>query len=250
MHVSRIGFTALKGARHLTHEEVELTRDGPVGDRVFALVDRGRRRVLRTIENPTLMTSVARWDGEQLTVRLGGGQVAERPRPTGERLAVDYWGRTLDLQVQDGPWAAAYSDLLGAEVVLARAARPGQIVYGQSVSLVTTSSLERLARETGTPVDGAAFRVTFTVETAGAPPHVEDGWIGGTLKVGSAELRVHRVVARCAVVDRDPDSGRPGVRALSGLGRYRRHLGEIGFGVDAVVTCPGRVRVGATVERG
>ena len=36
--------------------------------------------------------------------------------------------------------------------------------------------------------------------------------------------------------------------ALRCLGRYRRALAEVVFGVDAVVTRPGRVRVGDEVE--
>ena len=62
VHVSRIGFTSLKGARHLGRPFVDLTRDGPVGDRVFCLVDLARGRVLRTVENPTLVQTRATWD--------------------------------------------------------------------------------------------------------------------------------------------------------------------------------------------
>ena len=39
----------------------------------------------------------------------------------------------------------AFSRHLGFDVVLARSTRPGEVVYGASVSLVTTSSIDRLA---------------------------------------------------------------------------------------------------------
>ena len=61
MHLDRIGFTAVKGGRHTTHEGVKLAMQGPVGDRVFCLVDRSRGRVLRTVENPSLLRARARW---------------------------------------------------------------------------------------------------------------------------------------------------------------------------------------------
>jgi hypothetical protein len=40
--IDRIGFTTLKGGRHMTHDLADLTASGPVGDRVFCLVDRSR----------------------------------------------------------------------------------------------------------------------------------------------------------------------------------------------------------------
>ena len=63
MRVSRIGFTPLKGGRHRTHGSVVLAEDGPVGDRVFCLVDPVADRCLRTVENPTLIRTSVTWDG-------------------------------------------------------------------------------------------------------------------------------------------------------------------------------------------
>ena len=249
MHVSRLGLTPLKGTRHVDLEHVDLTLDGPVGDRVFCLVDRARGRVLRTVENPSLMRTEAAWHGGVLTTRLPGRTVEDVPTGTGEKLEVDYWGRVAALEVVTGPWAAAYSDFLGHDVVLARSARPGEIVYGGSVSLVTSSSLDRVARDVG-PVDSAQFRATFTLETTGQEPFVEDGWVGRPQRVGEAEVEVRSVLPRCAVVDLDPATGERSADVLKSLAGYRRSLGEIVFGVDAVVTRPGRVEVGATVERG
>ena len=59
MHVTRIGLTPVKGGRHAEQASVDLTLDGPVGDRVFCLVDPERGRVLRTVENPSMMRTSA-----------------------------------------------------------------------------------------------------------------------------------------------------------------------------------------------
>jgi uncharacterized protein YcbX len=249
MHVSRLGLTPLKGTRHRDLEHVDLTLDGPVGDRVFCLVDPTRGRVLRTVENPSLMRTEVGWQGGVQTAALPGATVEDVPIGTGEKIEVDYWGRSAALEVVAGPWAAAYSDFLGHDVVLARSTRPGEIVYGGSVSLVTSSSLDRVARDVG-PVDDAQFRATFTLDTAGEAAFVEDTWVGGTLHLGEATIEVRSVLPRCAVVDLDPVTGERAADVLKSLAGYRRDLGEIVFGVDAVVTRPGRVEVGATVERG
>lgn len=122
MQVARIGFTPVKGGRHRTHESVELTHAGPVGDRVFCLVDPATGHCLRTVENPTLLQADATWDGTALSVGLPAGTVAGEPVPTGEVLTIDYWGRAASVEVVAGPWAAAYSAHLDREVVMARTA--------------------------------------------------------------------------------------------------------------------------------
>jgi uncharacterized protein YcbX len=154
------------------------------------------------------------------------------------------------LDVVHGPWAAAYSRHLGHDVVLAQSSRPGEVVYGASVSLVTTSSVARLERDVG-PVDDRQFRATMTVDTGDEPPFVEDRWHGRRLGLGDAEIEVRGHIPRCAVIGLDPFSGRKRADVLRSLGGYRLVTGEVVFGVDAVVTRPGRVDVGAAVvERG
>lgn len=245
VHVSRIGFTALKGARHVGRSFVDLTLDGPVGDRVFCLVDLARERVLRTVENPTLVQTRARWDAGVLRVSLPGATVEGVPALTGETRTLDYWGRRVALEIVDGPWAAAYSTHLGYDVVLARSTGGG-VVYGASVSLVTTGSLDELSRRVGTVVLGAQLRATFTVHTQA--PHREDAWIGRRLTLGEAEVEVRSAIPRCHVIDLDPDTGMRRTHAMRALANYRRQRNEVVFGVDAVVTKPGRVHVGDAVE--
>ncbi|CAN5584829.1 hypothetical protein BH10ACT10_BH10ACT10_18400 [soil metagenome] len=98
MHITRIGLTPVKGGRHTERPSVDLTADGPAGDRVFCLVDRERGRVLRTMENPTLLQTVSRRaDDGVLAVTLPAGAVQGVPEPTGETLEVDYWGRVAAL---------------------------------------------------------------------------------------------------------------------------------------------------------
>ena len=250
MHVTRIGFTALKGGRHRAHPAVDLTATGPVGDRVFCLVDPAADRCLRTVENPALVQVVSGWTDGVLSVRLpGAGPVSEVPEPTGEVRKVDYWGRTAEVEVQGGPWADLLSGHLGRDALLARA-RPGEVVYGGSVTLLTTGSLALLAERLGAPAAGERFRATFHVDTGDLPAHVEDDWVGRTLTLGEAEIVVRGVVPRCAVVDFDPASGQRDADVLRTLAGYRRGQGEVFFGVDAEVTSPGRVETGARVELG
>lgn len=246
--IERIGFTPLKGGRHLSHERVDLTTDGPLGDRVFCLVDRSRSRVLRTVENPALLRACARWDSGVLSVDLSGRTIEGIPSPSGDTLKVDYWGRTAAVQRCGGPWAAAYSEYLGYDVVLCRSLAAGQVVYGASVTVLTTASMHLLAQRLGHQVDSGRFRSTFLVDTGNGAPHVEDSWVGRELRVGKAAVLVRGVVPRCAVVDLDPVTGQSDAPVLRELSGYRLNAGEISFGVDAVVTAAGLVRTGDQVE--
>lgn len=245
MRVARIGFTVLKGGRHLARPEADLALEGPVGDRAYCLLDLARDRVLRTVENPTMVQVVATQDGSRLRVTLPGGEaVEEEPAGTGEVREVDYWGRREEVELVDGPWSAPLARHVGYDVAVARVRRPAGVVYGGPVSLVTTSSLERLGSAVGHPVEAARFRATLLLDTEDLPEHVEDGWVGRELRVGRAVLRVRGTVPRCAVVDLDPVSGSRTLPVLRTLAGYRRGDSEICFGVDADVTVAGRVRLG------
>lgn len=245
MHVVRVGFTVLKGGRHVARPDVDLAPGGPVGDRAYCLLDPSRDRVVRTVENPRMVQVVAAADGPRLRVTLPGGEAVDGvPAASGEVREVDYWGRREPVELLDGPWSSLLSGHLGYDVRLARVLRPGGVVYGAPVSLVTSSSLARLVSLVGQPVEAERFRATLVLDTEDLPAHVEDGWVGREVRVGEAVLRVRASVPRCAVVDLDPASGARTVPVLQALAGYRRHDSEICFGVDADVTVAGRVRVG------
>lgn len=241
VRIERIGFTPVKGGRHVAHDAVSLSATGPVGDRAFCLVDPARGRVLRTVENPSLVQHVARWSAGVLSVDFPFGALGAVPLATGQVLEVDYWGRVARLEVVEGPWAAAYSRLLGYDVVVARAA-PGEVVYGAPVSLVTTESLRWLGERVGHEVQGERFRPTLVVDSGPDARRTEDDWVGRRLQVGEARVEVRSVVPRCAVIDLDPVTGERTTSLLKALDGP-----ELAFGVDAVVVTPGRVRVGEEV---
>ena len=248
MRIRDIGVSGLKGGRHQPRENILLAADGPVGDRDFAVLDLHAGTVLKTVEHPLLVSCAANWAGGVLTVEIDGRRTAEKPTATGEVLTIDYWGRDTSMQVIDGPWAQEFSRLLGRGVVLARSAVKGSVVYVDSVTITTTSSLARLARESHMAVDTRRFRATFTIDTGDADAHVEDSWAGRELELGGARLLVKDGIPRCAVIDVDPDTGARGTNLLKTLAGYRLQSSDIIFGVYAEVVHPGPVSVGDDVR--
>lgn len=238
MHVSRIGFAVLKGARHVEQPFVHLEESGPVGDRVFALVDPEEGRVLRTVENPRLVLVEAGWDGTTLTTTTPeGGVVTAAPRPTGEQVVFDYWGRQARVELQDSPHAEQLGEHLGRPVRLARVTRPGEVVYAGSVSLASTGEIAALGE-----TDPARFRATFTIECERLPEP------GTRLSIGQAVIRVRSTLPRCRVIDINTGTGAMDTRHLGTLAERPRPVGELPFGIDADVLVPGTVRTGDQVS--
>lgn len=236
MHITRIGLAPVKGTRHTELSAVDLTPAGPVGDRLFCLVDIRSGRVVRTVDHPRLTLVDATWDGTVLTIRTPDGrEVAAPPEPTGELLALDYWGRGAEVELLGSPHAHLLGEHLGRDVHLARV-HPGEVVYGSSVSLVTTGEIDALGE-----TDSSRFRATFTIDADRSPT------TGTELGLGDAVIRVRAPMPRCRVIDINTTTGEMDRRHLATLVDWPRQTGELWFGVDADVLVPGTVRTGDTV---
>lgn len=240
--ISRLGLALLKGTRHTDRDEIELDDHGPVGDRTWCLVDRAAARVLRTVENPSLLAVVARDLGDRLAVTTPDGHTTEadaRDSADGIR-AFDYWGRGARIRLQDSELNSVFSGYLGRDVVLARAER-GDVVYADPVSIVTTGALRRLSEAITAsgyavpPALDARFRATVTLDSD------EDLVAGARLRLGEAVVEVGEPLERCAVIDLDPVTGERNSRLLE---HVRSPDGRLLFGVGARVIIPGKVRQG------
>ncbi len=236
MHVTRVGLAPVKGTRHHELPVVDLDPQGPVGDRVFCLVDIRSGRVVRTVDHPRLTLVDATWDGTTLTARTPDGrEVTTTPEPTGELLELDYWGRGARVELLGSPHAQLLGDHLGREVHLARV-KPGEVVYGSAVSLVTTGEIAALGES-----DSGRFRATFTIDADRSPTP------GTEITLGEATIRVRAPMPRCRVIDINTTTGEMDRRHLATLADWPRATGELWFGVDAEVLTPGRVRRGDPV---
>lgn len=239
--VRSAGFAPVKGMRHRPVPRLELDERGAVGDRAWCLVDVGARRVLRTVQHPSLMGVVASADGGSLALTLpDGSSVDAVPEASGETVTCDYWGRSVPLTLTEGPHAELVSRFLGTDVRLAAAPRGG-VVFGDPVTLVGTATLDDLTARLGRPVEAARFRATLVVETD--EPYLEDTWLGTEVGVGGACLRVGVPVPRCAVIDHDPDTGEKDLRLLKALvgSRPTNTAGEPVLGVYDVCVRAGVV---------
>ena len=229
---------------------IELGPNGVADDRRYSLHTEDGRIFDATKHGPLvrIRAELARTDGqERLTLELPTGEVIADAVELGEPMPLEIYGRRFTARPVIGPWAEAVSRWVGTPLRLYRSERLPEEADRNAVSIVSTASVDELARQgnEGRPVDARRFRML--IEVAGAErPHEEDGWLGREVAIGEAVVRVTKPDARCVITTQDPDTGERDFPTLHVIRRYRglRDRRALDFGVYADVVRPGRVRVG------
>lgn len=197
---------------------VVLEARGVAGDRLYAVRDAEGKlgsgkdsRRFRNIEG--LFGFRARGEGR-----------VEVAFPDGRRMRAD-----------DPAIHAALSAALGMPV---RLARESDVPHFDSdpIHLVTTGALDWLrSRLPGSRIDARRFRANIVVEASG-----ELAWIGRTLRLGQAVLRVTSSTARCRMTTLGQEDLPADPRVLRAIAQEAGQQ----FGVYAEVLTPGRIAVG------
>ncbi len=259
MKVAAIGQVYVKATRFLAPAAVEVDADGIRHDRAFTLLEADDRFV-NSDQHRTFLPLRFDYDphAERLRLSLPDGRQVEGPAQAGaRRFAVDHFGlRDIEVGEVEGPWREALSEFAGRPIGLARCLSRGRAIDVFPITLMSTGSLTRIAREVGDTVDAARFRAGFVIENE--REHEEDKWDGRELRVGGALLRVRTAVPRCAIPGFNPASGERDRDVMRSLIRYRDKVGlpdgllpgyaTPGFASYAEVLETGRVAVGDAVE--
>src|SRR5581483_3839148 len=244
----------VKALHVVNPEEVELTRDGVVGDRRFWLVDHDRRLV-NGKGHPELMRVQPEWDeaSRRLALAFPDGSVVAGEVEPGEPFAAELYGTPHPSRSVPGPWQEALSRFAGEQLTLLWSESGAQdrgCDHGGWATVVSRGSLERLREEAAAAesVDGRRFRMLFEID--GVDAHEEDAWIGSRIAIGDAVIAPVGDVGRCVVTTRDPDTAVSDFDTLKLLAGYRREgvTEPLPFGVYCDVAVAGRVRVGDAVR--
>jgi uncharacterized protein YcbX len=219
--------------KSIAGEPVELLRideRGAGGDRTHAVTHffKGQTRRLTAREAPRLLAWKASYDGADV-------DPAHPPHPmltapSGERYA---W--------HDPQLPAVLAEDLGREVALSRDLA-GQQDLERTVLVTTAATLAAVEEELGRPLDLRRFRTNLHV-VLDAPAFAENGWQGGRMTVGDAELELLHPCVRCAIPTRDPDSQVKWAPLLKHL--TREHHGW--FGINARPLNRAAIRLGDPV---
>lgn len=223
---------------------------GLEGDRRWAVIDRATGKVLGAKREGRLLeatATLAPGDAIPLVTLPDGSEfTADDPKASD---AIGTWlDRDVSLERADPDRPMSYESNVDntdeSSAVIEFPCQPGAFFDAAVVHLVTTASLgtARNLYPAG-QWDPRRFRPTLLVECEDEG-WVEDGWIGGSLRIGGAELFPFAPTVRCVVTTR----AQPGLdRDLEIVKTVNREHGA-NLGVYCAVRAPGEVRVGDPVE--
>jgi MOSC domain-containing protein len=251
--VAALSLAPVKGLRVARVGQLALEPGGVRGDRRFYLVE-GRGWMVNGKHSSALneieaeLAGDEHGDGGLLTLRFPDGSAASGPIELGEPLQTRFHSRPREARPVLGPFSAALSEHAGEQLRLVQAVDGSSAVdRGRrgGVSMISRGSLKALAQIANEPaLDARRFRMS--IELDGVEPFAEERWIGRSLAIGEARVRLHGNVGRCIVTSRDPESGVVDLPTLDLLRELRRgaHSTEpLPFGVFGEVVRPGTVRL-------
>jgi uncharacterized protein len=209
-------------------ESVALGWHGFAGDRRWAFV------------RPGLERSDFPW----LTIRERAEMASYRPR-FAEPARADR-SRTIvatpddeDFDVVDPVLAAALGD--GVRVI-----KQNRGVFDIApVSLISAATVRAISHAAQVPPDVRRFRPNIVVDV-GDEPYQEDAWVGHTMRIGEAAIRVDQRDKRCVMVDVDPETSQRRPAVLKTIARQRAAC----LGVYGTTVTPGDIAVGDPVYVG
>jgi uncharacterized protein YcbX len=112
-----------------------------------------------------------------------------------------------------------------------------------SVAILSLASLRDLSARMGHDLSIHRWRGNLWLD--GLEPWEEWGWIGRTIRVGEAELRIEERITRCRATSADPASGVIDADTLAGL---QQAYGHQDFGLYATVVRGGTIATGDRAE--
>jgi MOSC domain-containing protein len=112
------------------------------------------------------------------------------------------------------------------------------------LSLITTQTIGKLGEMVGDQLDVQRFRPNILVEASENKPFIEDDWVGCTLRLGNARIRVDKRDGRCVVITIDPDSDKKNPAILRAVAGARAGC----LGVYGSTVKPGLVAVNDAVR--
>ena len=149
--ISAIAYSPVKGLALSSHDQVELEPTGVRDNRRFHLVGADGRLANGKVAGPLVqIAAVSDLDGTSLALRFPDGGTIEGEVALGAAIETNFFGRPAGGRLVEGPFSHALSDFVGRELRLVRSDEPGagsDRGSEGSISLVSTGTLDRLARE-------------------------------------------------------------------------------------------------------
>lgn len=239
MKIEELNIYPLKSARAHKTGKLEVTHEGPVGDRQWMLVDE-EGQFLSQRKLPRLATVEVFFEESSLTIgfqktffKINTNSSFKRP------VKVQIWNDTVEAALEPDLYSQALSQYLGVNCRLIRYAPFSQrrvrshsqewkpevrFADGRPLHLVNTKSIEDLGARVGQEIPRSRFRANVIVN--GSAPYEEDNW--KRIRLGEVIFSQPKPCARCVLLNIDQSTGQlAGPEPLKTLQSYRPKVDNI-----------------------
>lgn len=238
--------------------EAQLTDRGLMHDRRWMLVgDKGLFMSQREVGVMACLHTSALVDGFRVTdIRNGATLNLPWRISEGAHIAAKVWDDGVESLIGDPSWSTWFSGRLGRSVRLVfmpdAAKRPTDARYAEGLTslsdgfpylIISQASLDDLNARLPEPIPMDRFRPNLVI--AGGDAFQEDRW--QEISIGDVHFRLVKPCARCLVTTTDQLTGERGKEPLRTLATYRRDGEKVLFGMNAVGSVKGIIRVGDEV---
>jgi uncharacterized protein YcbX len=262
--LSELSYYPIKSAAGIQVNEAVLEPRGLQHDRRWLVVDEaGMFITQRTLPKLALLRPAL--DNQHVT--LQGPSMTPLTLPLSsdnqpaQQMMVTIWNNTVSACTVSPDANAWLSDFLETPVRLVTmpddSLRPVDSNYAQAgahnivsfadgfaVLVISDASLVDLNSRLDEDLPMNRFRPNLVV--SGAPAYAEDTWT--SMHIGEVVLRIVKPCVRCVVTTTNQTTLDRGREPLKTLATYRRAMGGVIFGQNAVVVNPGRLELGMPIE--
>ncbi|MEM9315687.1 MAG: MOSC N-terminal beta barrel domain-containing protein [Pseudomonadota bacterium] len=112
------------------------------------------------------------------------------------------------------------------------------------ISLISMQTIASLENMVSTELGVTRFRPNILVDAQDAGDFPEDSWVGKTLRIGDARIRIDKRDGRCVVICIDPETGDRNPSVLKAVAKQRQQC----LGVYASTVQPGAIAVNQVVH--
>ena len=253
--LSAITIYPIKSCRGIPLLEARVERRGIAHDRRFMVVDATGQFITRREEPRMALVDVA-IEADTLRVSAPGEGSTQAPlEPAGDSTrTVRVWRSTV--QAEEVPSLTTFfTAFLKRDVHVVfmprstqREVNPKYAEAGDRVSfadgypllLASDASRTDLEARAGLSFSMKRFRPNIVVQ--GTAPWAEDGW--SHVHLGDLTFRSPKPCARCVITTLDPETALGGKEPLKTLATFRKHAGEVMFGVNLLPDSEGVLKVG------
>ncbi|MFS4458708.1 MOSC domain-containing protein [Bdellovibrio sp. HCB2-146] len=260
MKIEDIRIYPVKSAKGQSLKQMQVTHQGPEGDRQWMLVDEtGKFISQRTL--PKLATVEVHCDEQALT--MGWQKMffkISKNNSFQRKVKVQVWNDTFEAALEPDLYSQALSQYLGVNCRLVRYApyslrrvrshdmqwKPEvRFADARPLQIINQKSLDELNSRLPSPVTADRFRSNLLY--SGKIAYEEEGW--KKIRVGEVIFSQPKRCSRCMITTIDQSTGTvTGPEPLKTLAGYRREGKDVFFGTLWIPENEGSIRLGDEIQ--